>query len=226
MHTLGRVRGKFESQGFFKGPKSLRASSRPGSLHTIQMVTCPRWPHTFSTPLQKQLRNSPSIKGVERGFVQGGHCLFYVIAHYPTGKYHWISGTHHGQTCSGIWMCSSGTVAPPFPYLDQVTPSWWHPQGEPWNPREGAHQRDQNWVLPLYLHPEGLGSQGPSAERPTVQSLLFSHDISLEMFPAQIWKAKLFTLKAREWQGCEHSNLHFWPCFDPLGAHLKQHCPK
>ena len=36
---------------------------------------------TLGKNLQKQVRDSPSIEGVERGFVQGGHCLFNVLAH-------------------------------------------------------------------------------------------------------------------------------------------------
>ena len=87
--------GEEQSQklrGFFARAKSLRGASQPDPLCATQTVTCLEWPHISPTLLQKQLRDSPSIQGVERGFVQGGLCPFSVIARYPAGKCCQISG--------------------------------------------------------------------------------------------------------------------------------------
>ena len=58
MHTLGRLKGQ-SWKFFFARAKSLLASSWPGPSCTTQMVTCPGWPHSSPTLLQKQLRDIP-----------------------------------------------------------------------------------------------------------------------------------------------------------------------
>ena len=76
----------FQSSWHTSPPKSLRASSQPSPLHTIQMVTCNRWPHTCPTLPQKQLSDSPSIQGVERGFVQKGSLPFQCYCSLSCGQ--------------------------------------------------------------------------------------------------------------------------------------------
>ena len=76
VHVSGHPRQEtfllgYAHPGQGEGAKSLLVSCQPGPSCTTQMVTCLGWPHTSPTLLQKQLRDSLSIQGVERGFVQG-----------------------------------------------------------------------------------------------------------------------------------------------------------
>ena len=136
---------KSKVEGFFAGAKSLGAASQPDPLCATQTVTCLEWPHISPTLLQKQVRDRPSIQGVERGFVQGGLCPLSVIARYPAGKYcqilggspwpdqWWDLNVLFGDFCPTLFLSGPGNA-------ESVAPSVVQTQG----PKEGAHQRGEN----------------------------------------------------------------------------------
>ena len=136
---------KSKVEGFFAGAKSLGAASQPDPLCASQTVTCLEWPHISPTLLQKQLRDRPSIQGVERGFLQGGLCPLSVIAHYPACKccqIFWGSPwPDRWWDLNVLFRDCCPTLSLSGPGNDElVTPSGVDTQG----PKEGTHQRGEN----------------------------------------------------------------------------------
>ena len=107
------------------------------------------------TLMQKYLRYSLSIQGVEKGFMQGGGlCLLFIIGLIPVGKHHQILEAHHAETSHVIFLQLSRIAVPLFPCLAKITQCTMikvpHPK------REGG----QVILLQNYPHPLSLRDRG------------------------------------------------------------------
>ena len=126
------------------------------------MVTCLEWPQISPTLLQKWLRDSPSIQGVERGFVQGGslpllcYCSLSCrqtlpnFGSSPWPDWQWDLTALFGDCCPTVLLSGPGN-----PKL--VAPLGGEPRGPKRGPKEGAHQTGENGHFSSHISGWGCG---------------------------------------------------------------------